>query len=65
MPTQQLHRFNKYLEKFTEERHRFHEIFKEKYKKYTKSEIENYDEVDIHFFEIAKIYYLNKFSNNS
>jgi hypothetical protein len=59
-----LQRFNEYLEKFTEERNRFYEIFNEKYKKYTKSEIENYDEVDLYFFEIAKIYHLNKFSNN-
>lgn len=65
LPNQQLQRFNEYLEKFTEERNRFYEIFNEKYKKYTKSEIENYDEVDLYFFEIAKIYHLNKFSNNS
>jgi len=65
LPNQQFQRFNKYLCGFYEERNKFYKIFNEKYKKYTKSDIENYNEVDICFFEIAKIYHLNKFSNNS
>jgi hypothetical protein len=64
LPTQQLHRFNEYLDKFTEERHRLHEIYKEKYKKYTKSKIDNYDEINGYFFEIAKKYHLNKYNNS-